>query len=87
MKKVCILFVSVFILGSVFTSCTKEGGNGAVDMSLINGKWLFSKSTATSKGFTLPYTTPYFNNEEGCNKDYVDVLSGGIVNKLCFSKI
>lgn len=79
MKKVILVFVSILILGSVFTSCTKEGGNGPVDMSLIKGKWNFNKSTATSSGFTIPYTTPYFKNEDGCNKDYVEVLSGGIV--------
>lgn len=79
MKKAVVLFISVMILGSVFTSCTKEGGNGPVDMDLIEGKWIFSKSTATSNGFTIPYTTPYFKNEDNCSKDYVDVLSGGIV--------
>lgn len=79
MKKACLLFVSILILGSVFTSCTKEGGNGPVDMSLIEGKWNFNKSTATSSGLTIPYTTPYFKNEDGCPKDYVDVLSGGNV--------
>ena len=79
MRKISILLVSILILGSVFISCTKEGGNGAVDMNLIEGKWVFSKSTATSSGFTIPYTTPYFKNEDGCPKDYVDVLSGGIV--------
>lgn len=79
MKKVILVFVWVLILGAVFTSCTKEGGNGTVDINLIEGKWLFSKSTATSSGFTIPYTTPYFKNEDGCPKDYVDVLSGGMV--------
>lgn len=79
MKKVFLVFVWALILGTVFTSCTKEGGNGPVDMSLIKGKWNFNKSTATSNGFTIPYTTPYFKNEDGCSKDYVDVLSGGIV--------
>lgn len=79
MRKLSIIFVLSIILGTIFTSCTNEGGNGPVDMSLIKGKWNFDKSTATSSGFTIPYTTPYFKNEDGCTKDYVDVLSGGIV--------
>jgi hypothetical protein len=85
MKKVCLLFVSILIFGTVFTSCTNEGGNGPVDISLINGKWNFNKSTATSSGFTIPYSTPYFKNEDGCTKDYINILSGGIVKYADYS--
>jgi hypothetical protein len=85
MKKVCILFVSVLILGSVFTSCTKEGGIGPVDMSLIEGKWLFSRSTVTSNGITLPYSNPNLKNEEGCLKDFIEILSGAIVKNGDYS--
>jgi hypothetical protein len=85
MKKVCILFVSVLILGSVFSSCTKEGGNGPVDMSLIEGKWLFNRSTVTSNGITLPYSNPNLKNEEGCLKDFIEILSGAIVKNGDYS--
>lgn len=85
MKKIVLVFVSVFILGSVFSSCTKEGGNGPVDMSLIAGKWLFSRSTITSNGITLPYSNPNIKNEEGCNKDFIEILLGGIVKNGDYS--
>lgn len=79
MRKVSILFVSILILATVFASCTKDD-SGSVDMNLIEGKWVFNKSTATSNGFTIPYSTDYFKNEDGCNKDYIDIKTGGIVN-------
>lgn len=78
MKKSSILFFLVLILGTVFTSCTKDI-TGPVDMSFIEGKWNFSKSTASSNGFTIPYSTEYFKNEDGCNKDYIEFLPAGIV--------
>jgi len=76
MKKISILFVSALTLGMIFTSCTKDD-SGPVDMKFIEGKWNFNKSTATSKGFTIPYSTDYFKNEDGCNKDYVEFIAGG----------
>jgi hypothetical protein len=79
MKKIVLVFVSLVIFGSTFSSCTEDGGNGPVDMSLIAGKWLFSKSTATSNGSTIPYSTPYFKNEDGCRKDFIEILSGDII--------
>lgn len=77
MKKLGILFALIFILGTVFTSCTKDI-SGPVDVNFIEGKWNFNKSTVSSSGFTLPYTTDYFKNEDGCNKDYIELLAGGI---------
>ena len=79
MKKIVLVFVSVVILGSIFSSCTKEGGNGDVDMSLVAGKWLLSRSTVTSSGITLPYSNTNLKNEEGCSKDFIEILSGAVV--------
>jgi hypothetical protein len=75
MKKICILFVLVFVLGAVFTSCTKDI-SGPVDVDYIEGKWNFNRSTATSGVFTIPYTTDYFKNEDGCSKDFIEFSSG-----------
>jgi hypothetical protein len=77
MKKLSILLLLVLISGTVFTSCTKDD-SGPVDMKYIEGKWNFNKSTATSGAFTIPYSTDYFKNEDGCNKDYVEFLAGGV---------
>jgi hypothetical protein len=84
MKKVCLLFISVLIFGVLFTSCTKDD-SGPVDMNLIGGIWNFNKSTATSSGITIPYSTSYFKNEDGCTKDYVDIQTGGIVKYADYS--
>ncbi len=77
MKKIKVLFVSVFVLAIFLTSCTSD--EGPVDMNLINGKWLFNKSTATVSGITIPYSTSYFKNEDGCEKDFVEIKSGGSI--------
>ena len=78
MKKTSILFFLTLILGTVFVSCTKDI-SGPVDMNYIEGKWNFNKSTASSSGFTIPYSTDYFKNEDGCTKDYIELIPGGIV--------
>ena len=77
MKKTSILLLLTLILGTVFTSCTQDD-SGPVDMNFIEGKWNFNKSTVSSSGFTLPYSTDYFKNEDGCNKDYIELLAGGV---------
>ncbi|MFA9190064.1 lipocalin family protein [Flavobacterium sp. FZUC8N2.13] len=78
MKKTSILFLlTLMILGITFASCTKDD-SGPVDMNYIAAKWNFDKSTATSGAFTVPYSTDYFKNEEGCNKDYIELNALGI---------
>lgn len=77
MKKTSILFLLTLILGATFISCTKDD-SGPVDMNYIAAKWNFNKSTATSGAFTIPYSTDYFKNEDGCNKDYVELFVGGV---------
>ena len=76
MKKPIILFLLALTLGTVSTSCTDDGG--PVDMNYIEGKWNFDKSTASSSGFTIPYSTDYFKNEDGCSKDYIELVAGGV---------
>lgn len=78
MKKIGVILVLVFIFGTTFTSCTKDI-SGPVDLDYLEGKWNFKKSTASSSGLTLPYSTDYLKNEDGCNKDYVEILAGGVV--------
>jgi hypothetical protein len=84
MKKISILLVSALILVTTFSSCTTDD-SGPVDMNLISGKWLFNKSTASSSGITIPYPTPYFKNEDGCGKDFVEIFNGGTLKNGDFS--
>lgn len=83
MKKINLLFVSIVVIGFLFSSCTKD--EGPVDMSLIKGKWLFNKSTATSNGFTISYPTPYFKNEDGCPKDFITIQTAGVITNGDYS--
>lgn len=81
MKKLKALFGLILVVVTVFCSCTTAitDISGPVDVNIIEGKWNFEKSTATSSGFTVPYPTEYFKNEDGCTKDYITILSGAIV--------
>lgn len=76
MKKIINLFVLVVILVSFFSSCTNDV-NGPVDVKYAEGKWSFDKSTVTY-GITFPYTIDYLKNENGCTKDYIELLAGGV---------
>ena len=78
MKKVSILFLLTLITGSLFLSCSKDD-SGPVNLSFLEGKWNFNRSTASSSGFTIPYSTEYVKNEDGCSKDYIEFISGGTV--------
>lgn len=78
MKKTNFLVLLIVVLATLFTSCTKDI-SGPVDMDYLVGKWNFNKSTASSSGFTIPYLTDYLKNEDGCSKDYIEFISGGIV--------
>ncbi len=77
MKKFSNLFVLIVILVTVLASCTKDI-SGSVDLNFSEGKWNFDKSTVSSGIFTLPYTTDYLKNEDGCAKDYIELLAGGV---------
>jgi hypothetical protein len=79
MKKSSLLFVLVFAICTIFASCSKDI-SGPVDVNFIEGKWNFNKSTVSSSGITIPYTTDYFKNEDGCAKDYVELLTGSVAN-------
>lgn len=77
MKKFSILLVLLYILGSSFTSCSKDIG-GPVDTNFIQEKWNFNKSTVSTSGFTLPFPTSYLKNETGCNSDYIEMSTSGV---------
>ena len=81
MKKLKALFGLILVVVTVFCSCTTAitDISGPVDVNIIEGKWNFEKSTATSSGFTVPYPTEYFKNEDGCTKDYIEILSGASI--------
>ena len=76
MKKSRILFFLALFFCTFFSSCTKDI-SGPVDLSYLEGKWNFDKSEASAGGFSIPYTTKYLKNEDGCNKDYIEIISGG----------
>lgn len=74
MKKFSILLVSALALGLTFTSCTNDDDN---TMGSVEGKWNFNKVSYTTSGITTP-EQDFDDNEPGCNKDYIELLTGGV---------
>lgn len=73
MKKFSILLVSALTLGLTFTSCSNDDDT----MGSVEGKWNFNKVSYTTSGITTP-EQDFDDNEPGCNKDYIEFLTGGV---------
>lgn len=82
MKKLSVLFVLFLVLGMTFTSCSNDD-NSSTNAS-IEGKWNFNKQSFSPTGYTLP-ETDFIGNAAVCNKDYIDLLAGGVVNYIDYS--
>jgi hypothetical protein len=76
MKKLSVLFVAVLALGISFVSCSKDDDNEAA--GAIEGKWNYSKIQTTAAGQTSPEID--YPNTPGCNKDYIELKTGGVAN-------
>lgn len=77
MKKFSILLLFIYVFGTSFTSCTKDI-SGPVDTIFLEKRWNFNKSTVSTGGFTLPFSTSYLKNETGCNSDYIEMSTSGV---------
>lgn len=69
MKKISALIV-LFTLTVLVSSCSKDNKAAALE-----GRWEFSKAGTMlgSNEFLFPY-----EHAEGCNKDFVEFLAGGV---------
>ncbi len=74
MKKLVVLFVSVFSI-SMFVSCNSDDDGGSAP---IEGKWAFSKTGIVVDGQEV--LIDYEHNELSCGKDYFEFLANGIMN-------
>ena len=72
--------LTIFLL-----SCSKDQDPAPVT-PLIVGKWTQIKSVVTIPG-SPTMTEPYTGNEPGCNKDFVEFVSGGVLNNIEYSKV
>ncbi|WP_219928749.1 lipocalin-like domain-containing protein [Flavobacterium pallidum] len=70
------------IIASVAFSCSSDSDSGPAPT--IVGKWNLSKTVSTVAGATD--TQPYTDNEVGCDKDYVEFVTGGTLKNIVFFK-
>ena len=76
----------VFATFTIFlASCTKDEDPAPASPSIV-GKWTIIKTVVTVPG-SPAQTEPYTGNEPGCNKDFVEFISGGVVNNIEYSKV
>ena len=76
MKKLLILFLSVVTSGLLLTSCSDDDESAS-----INGKWEFYQ---TGFSFGGQEELELYEHSEGCNKDYLEFLGGGVLNDVSY---
>lgn len=76
MKKLLILFLSVATSGLLLTSCSDDDESAS-----INGKWEFYQ---TGFSFGGQEELEFYEHSEGCNKDYLEFLGGGVLNDVSY---
>lgn len=87
MKKLGILFVLALTLGMSFVSCDKDDDGEKVIIPSIAGKWIYSKETTSVVGSDVVITEhDYEDNQSGCEKDYIEFKSGGVLNVVEYYK-
>jgi hypothetical protein len=76
MKKLVVLFLSVLTSGALLTSCSDDN-----EGSSIEGKWEFYQEGFSFNG--QEQLEPW-DHEEGCDKDYIEFLGGGVLNEVSY---
>lgn len=76
MKKFSILVASALVLGLTFTSCGSDDDSN--ENKSILGKWNFTTEKVSVNGVVVTEGA-YSDNEEGCNKDYLDIAATTVV--------
>jgi len=76
MKKLVILFLSVVTSGFLLTSCSSDD-----ESTSINGKWEFYQLGVSFGG---QEELDLYEHSEGCNKDYLEFLGGGVLKDVSY---
>lgn len=81
MKKIKVVLVALIFGGLALTSCGGDDDNNTPSTpATLFGKWTPTKEVV-KVGTQPDVTTPYDDNEPGCDKDYVQFLETGSVFK------
>ncbi|RZK06333.1 MAG: hypothetical protein EOO46_15360 [Flavobacterium sp.] len=84
MKKIKTVLVAFVLAGLTLTSCSSDDSPSTP--ASVSGKWTPVK-TVTKIGPSQEVSENYVNNQEGCDKDYVEFTeTGGIFKDKYFYK-
>lgn len=73
--KTRFLTVSALLLVLGFSSCDKDDDKYELPAATLTGKWYYSKVGTVIGGAEV--LANYDGNEDGCNKDYIELGNGG----------
>jgi hypothetical protein len=82
MKKLKIVLFSVLALGLTLTSCSDDDNSSNNTSGNLEGKWIYDKTGAVVEGHDLFID---YSHQEGCNKDYIEFVSGGNYKEVEYS--
>ena len=72
-NRIALLILSVFFIGILMTSCTKDDETPEETEGSIIGRWALDKRSYTANGVTSP-EMDYENNDPGCAlNDYFEI--------------
>lgn len=80
MKKIKALMVAFVLAGMTVVSCSSDDSGPA---PTIDGKWNQIKTVVRLNNGS-PTDIPYDGNQSGCDKDYIEFLTGGVFNDVVF---
>lgn len=83
MKKLKIVLFSVLTLGlALTTSCSDDDSSSNNTSGTLEGKWIHDKTGTVVNGedYFIDYA-----HQEGCNKDYVEFITGGDYKEVEYS--
>jgi hypothetical protein len=81
MKKIKIFMFAFILAGMTVVSCSSDDNAGPAPT--IEGKWNQEKTVVRiNNGASTDI--PYSGNQAGCEKDYVEFVTGGVFNEVIY---
>ena len=77
MKKVLLFGLSIAAL--TFVSCSDDDGGSSAP---LEGKWYYSEEGVSANGQEV--LQDYVDHQEGCEKDYIEFVEGGVFKDVDF---
>ena len=82
MKKIKALMFAFVLAGMTVVSCSSDDSSGST--AAIDGKWNQVKTVFKASGGSI--TQNYEEDTEGCTKNYIEFVTGGVFNDVVYFK-